>query len=306
METAVKFSIIVPTYNEEHDITGTLDALISLDYPDYEVLIVDDSTDSTPSIVQRYQKYGIRLIKPGGGGRCEARNKGIELATGGVVVILNADVQLSPNFLTQIKQHYDAGLDSLSVSSKVINDDRLFARYVDCAGLLLESDPRKYGLLWTEGFSCRRALAIKAGLFPTGFPIALYAGEDGYFATNLLKCSKKWIFDNKIIVHHIAPADFKEYWYFRTMRGRATPQYRRYIDCWPMWKIVVWNILKTGFNFLKLTTLIRPLFYCWQLTHFSKYGKKDWLPLFYAHFLETIAMTYGLWKEIIVIYQKEK
>ena len=38
---------------------------------------------------------------------------------------------------------------------------------------------------WTEGFSCRREAALKAGLFPTGFPVAICAGEDGFFGQGL-------------------------------------------------------------------------------------------------------------------------
>lgn len=302
----MKFSIIVPTYNEEKDITETLESLVSLDYPDYEVFMVDDSTDSTPDIIRRYASRGITLVHPGGGGRCEARNKGIALSTGDVVVILNADVQLPKNFLQAIKKQYDAGADLVGVCSKVINDNRLFARYVDCTNLLMESNPIKYGLLWTEGFSCRRALAIQAGLFPAGFPVGMYAGEDGYFANNLVKCGGKSILDKNIVVHHVAPADFKEYWYFRATRGRAGSQYRRYINRWPFYKIAAWNILRTGFNFLKVITLFTPLSYCWKLSRFSKHGRKDWLLLCYANLLETMAMTYGFWKEMLVIYRKEK
>src|SRR3990167_3723398 len=139
----MKFSIVVPTYNEENDIGITLEALATLDYPDYEVFMVDDSTDSTPDIIQRYKDRGIQLIKPGGGGRCEARNIGIKAATGEVVVILNADVQLPKDFLQKIKKHYDAGMDLVSVSAKALNDDHLFARYVDCTGLYIESEPEK-------------------------------------------------------------------------------------------------------------------------------------------------------------------
>src|SRR3990167_3941332 len=100
--------------------------------------MVDDSTDSTPEIILCYQDRGIQLVKPGGGGRCEARNKGIALATGDVIVILNADVQLPKHFLNNIKKYYDSGFDLLSVKSKVLNDDRLFARYVGCVSLLEE------------------------------------------------------------------------------------------------------------------------------------------------------------------------
>lgn len=302
----MKFSIVVPTYNEEKDITPTLEALAALDYPDYEVLMVDDSTDSTPEIILRYQHHGIRLIKPGGGGRCEARNLGIEHATGDVIVILNADVQLPKTFLRDIKKHYDQGADLLSISSKAINDDRLFSRYIDCANLFEESDFVGNKMLWTEGFSCRRALAFKAGLFPAGFPIAMFAGEDGFFADNLVKAGGKKALDLNIVVHHIAPADFKEYWHIRCTRGRATSQYRRYINRWSFKKIILWNLLKTGFNFLKLITLVYPFYFCWKISRFSKYGRKDWFALVYAHCIESIAMTYGLWKELRIICQKEK
>src|SRR3990167_7702117 len=288
VESEMKFSIIVPTYNEENDITATLESLIALNYPDYEVLIVDDSTDSTPDIILKYKDRGIKLVKPGGGGRCEARNQGIELATGEIVVVLNADVQLPKDFLNQIKIHYDNGADLVSVSSKAINDDRLFARYIDCANLYEESDFEDNKMLWTEGFSCRRAIALKAGLFPAGFPVAMYAGEDGYFAENLVKAGGTTHVDLNIVVHHIAPADFKEDWYIRTTRGRATSQYRRYINRWSFKKIAFWNFLKTGFNVLKCATLFYPIIYCWKLTSFSKYGKKDWIKLLYAHVLEMI------------------
>ncbi|MCX7121783.1 MAG: glycosyltransferase family 2 protein [Gammaproteobacteria bacterium] len=303
----MKFSIIVPTYNEENDITETLESIVALDYHDFEVFMVDDSTDSTPDIILQYKDRGIQLVKPGGGGRCEARNKGIELATGEVVVILNADVQLPKDFLNNIKKYYDAGFDLVSVRSKVLNDERLFPRYLDCVNLRDEAtNPKDDRLLWTEGFSCRRELAFKAGLFPAGFPIAMYAGEDGFFAANLVKVGAKKHFAYEIVVTHIAPASFKENWAIRTSRGRACSQYRRYIDRWPMWKIAGWNFLKMGFNGLKTVTFIQPLYYCWMLTPFSKKGRKDWLPLYYAHTLETIAMTYGLWKEMIVIYMKEQ
>ena len=70
----MRFSIIIPTYNEERDIAATLEALLGLDYPDREILVVDDSSDRTPEIVGGYARQGVRLIHPGGGGRCEARN----------------------------------------------------------------------------------------------------------------------------------------------------------------------------------------------------------------------------------------
>src|SRR6266446_5476206 len=152
----MKFSIIVPTNNEETDIATTLNTLIALDYKDKEIIVVDDSTDSTPEIVRNYLENGVQLIRPGKrGGRCEARNIGILIAKGETVVILNADVRPKPDFLKRLLPYYEQGYDYVLVRSKVSNTDALWARYVDAmAALDYRGDPS--WMEWTEGFSCRR------------------------------------------------------------------------------------------------------------------------------------------------------
>ena len=128
----MKFSIIIPTYNEEIDIAATLEALLGVDYADKEIIIVDDSNDRTPEIVRGYADRGVRLIHPGGGGRCEARNIGIREAAGEVVVLLNADVRLPADFLQRVACHYQQGADYVLVAARVANRQDLFGRYVDC------------------------------------------------------------------------------------------------------------------------------------------------------------------------------
>ena len=61
----MRFSIIIPAHNEEMDIAATLEALLALDYPDREILVVDDSSDRTPETVGGYARQGVRLIHPG-------------------------------------------------------------------------------------------------------------------------------------------------------------------------------------------------------------------------------------------------
>src|SRR5208337_3249476 len=52
----MRFSIIIPTCNEERDIAATLEALLGLDYPDWEIVVLDDSSDRTPEIVGGYAR----------------------------------------------------------------------------------------------------------------------------------------------------------------------------------------------------------------------------------------------------------
>lgn len=47
-------SVVVPTYNEARDIRRTLDALVNQTYPAKEIIVIDDSTDEIPVIVQEY------------------------------------------------------------------------------------------------------------------------------------------------------------------------------------------------------------------------------------------------------------
>ncbi|HYF98354.1 MAG TPA: glycosyltransferase family 2 protein, partial [Coxiellaceae bacterium] len=184
----MKFSIIIPTYNEEKDIAATLDTLVMLQWPDYEILVVDDSNDRTPDIVKTYADRKVQLLRPvKREGRCGARNLGIQKASGDIIVILNADVHLSADFLNRIAPYYADNYDYVLVRSVVENMKDLFARYVECQGIVdhYQSDPE--WMEWTEGFSCRREVAIRAGLFPTGFPVPICAGEDGFFGENLRK-----------------------------------------------------------------------------------------------------------------------
>jgi len=303
----MKVSIVIPTYNEQKVIKKTLDALIALTYPGVEIIVVDDSTDDTPNLVSQYASQGVTLIHPGGGGRCEARNIGIMKATGDIICVLNADVLLPEDFFERIIPHYKNGADFVVVGSKVTNTRHIYARYVDCCALKKHHEfPNPDWPLWTEGFTCRRDWLIKVGLFPAGFPIAMYAGEDIYLAEKLIAAGAKKITDLSIVVKHIAPDTFHEYWKFRKSRGRASSQYHRYISRWPWWKLTLWNSIKSIFLIFRLITIFPIIFYCYSITRFSTFGKADLFKLVYAHILEKIAFTYGLWQEMFVMFERER
>jgi hypothetical protein len=62
----------------------------------------------------------------------------------------------------------------------------------------------------TGGFSCRRETALGTGLFPTGFPVPIGTGEDGFFGWGLCGIVAKKSNDLSIQVDHIVPATFHE------------------------------------------------------------------------------------------------
>lgn len=303
----MKFSIVVPTYNEEMDIAGTLKSLIALDWPDFEILVVDDSTDCTPDIVRGFESRGVRLIRPEKReGRCGARNVGILAATGDIVVILNADVRLQTDFIRRIAPHYEQGADYVLVSSSVENMDDLFARYVDSVGLTLYNNEASKFIEWTEGFSCRRQLAIDAGLFPTGFPVPICAGEDGFFGEKLRKLGAKKKIDLSVDVKHVAPASLQEYWYIRKGRGQGSPQVRRFLQGWSFFGIGFRASLRICRTLLMLMTLFPMIWICFRYAKKSPKRYVDVIPFCWAWLVEQIAFSWGEWQSLFSIYKAEK
>lgn len=91
---ALKVSVIVPARNEEHNIGKLLRSLNAVDYPDLEILVVDDqSTDDTFRIASG---FGANVIKgsarpPDWGGKQWACHQGAQAATGDILIFTDAD-----------------------------------------------------------------------------------------------------------------------------------------------------------------------------------------------------------------------
>lgn len=88
----MKVSIITVSYNSEKTIEDTIKSVLSQDYPNIEYLIIDGaSKDSTLQIVEKYQDEIAQVISDKDKGIYDAMNKGIALASGDIIGILNSD-----------------------------------------------------------------------------------------------------------------------------------------------------------------------------------------------------------------------
>ncbi|MGY5815378.1 glycosyltransferase [Vibrio cincinnatiensis] len=88
----MKVSIITVCYNSEKTIEDTIRSVVSQDYDDIEYIIVDGgSTDHTHDIVTKYSDNIDIYLSEKDDGLYDAMNKGIKLASGGLVGILNSD-----------------------------------------------------------------------------------------------------------------------------------------------------------------------------------------------------------------------
>lgn len=88
----MKISIITVCFNSEKTIRSALESVLSQDYPNIEYIVVDGaSTDSTMSIVSEYKGKIATVVSEPDLGIYDAMNKGVRLATGDVIGILNSD-----------------------------------------------------------------------------------------------------------------------------------------------------------------------------------------------------------------------
>lgn len=100
-------SVFVPAHNESETIAPALTALLRLDYPRYEVLVVDDgSTDDTLARARRFEgrhpRCRLRVLAKPNGGKWSAHNLAFRHTRGELILCLDADSRLAPDALTRM------------------------------------------------------------------------------------------------------------------------------------------------------------------------------------------------------------
>ena len=113
MAASVKFSIVTPCFNSIHTIRDTLESVAQQDYRNIEHIVVDGgSVDGTLDVLKQYPR--LRWVSEKDEGHYHAMNKGITMATGDFIAILNADDYYCPGILSKIAEairahpHWDA------------------------------------------------------------------------------------------------------------------------------------------------------------------------------------------------------
>lgn len=174
----IKISIITVTYNSGRTIADTIKSVLEQTYPNIEYLVIDGaSTDNTLEVVKQFEPLfngRLRYISEKDHGIYDAMNKGIKMASGDVVGVLNSDDYFTSNdvIATVASQLDDISLDAVYGDIHFIKDgtpDKVF-RYYSSA---------KFRPFWLRfgfmpahpSFYARKEVYEKAGLYKTDYKI---------------------------------------------------------------------------------------------------------------------------------------
>lgn len=172
-------SIITATYNSSRTLTDTLESVLRQSYTDIDYVIVDGgSKDNTLDIIHRYEprfEGRMRWISEPDKGIYDAMNKGIRMAIGDVVGLLNSDDFYTSNDVLEhvARALSDPNVDAVYGDIHYVNDDdlthcvRYYSSRVFRRGLM------RMGFMPAHpSFYCRRVIYEKYGTFDTSLRIA--------------------------------------------------------------------------------------------------------------------------------------
>ena len=130
-------SVVIPLYNKEPIIEKSLRSVLSQDYDDFEVVVVNDgSTDRSAEIVKGIDDPHIRLIEQENGGPSKARNTGVKNAQGEWIVFLDADDE----FLSGALSYFDS-----LIRNHLVND------FFACPFYIFDGQKQQLFLQYQEG-----------------------------------------------------------------------------------------------------------------------------------------------------------
>jgi len=261
--------VIVPAHNEEKTIATAITTLLEQNYPNKEILIVNDgSTDGTAAIAAPYAASGqvTLLNRPESGGKAVALNTGIATTHAEIIVVVDADSALQRDALMRIATHFeDAEVQAVSGNVKVGNKVNLLANLQSLEYLRgINLRRRAFDILDTELVvpgavgAFRRAIYADVGSMDTSTVV-----EDMDQTVKMVKAAKDIHYDPFVVAFTEVPetlsglARQRRRWYGGTLQVFLKHRHK-----W--WKYGPLSMI--GFPYLILTMFFVPFFELLTLT----------------------------------------
>lgn len=243
-DTSLPFvSVLVPAHNEEAVIHRSVSAMLRMDYPAFEVIVVDDgSTDGTLAALEPLMAdERLRLVrKPANEGKAMAINDALPLSRGEILMGLDADAEPDPQMLRFIVPHFDAPrVAAVTGNPRVRNVDTFLARLqaVEFSSIisLLRRAQRVWGRIVTVSgvvAAVRRSAVFDVGGYSPDMPT-----EDIELTWKLQKRHYDVRYEPRAICWMTVPLSYRGLWRQRLRWARGLAQVlHKHADVMVTWK----------------------------------------------------------------------
>lgn len=251
-------SVLVPAHNEEAVIVRSVRAMLALDYPDFEVIVIDDgSSDDTAGALGRLAgNPRLRIVrKVVNEGKAMALNDALPLARGEVVLILDADAEPAPDLLRWMVPHFASSrVGAVTGNPRVRNTETFLARLqsIEFSSIisLLRRSQRIWGRIVTVSgvvAAFRRSALFDVGGFSPEMPT-----EDIELTWKLQKKFYDVRYEPRAVCWMTVPVSYRGLWKQRLRWARGLMQvlhkHRDVMAHWKyrrMWPVFVESSLST-------------------------------------------------------------
>lgn len=174
----MKVSLITVTYNSDKTLRDTINSVLAQTYEDIEYIVVDGlSKDKTIDIIREYEPQfagRMKWISEKDSGLYDAMNKGIRMATGDVVGILNSDDFFTSNdVIEKVVAGFTKDTDAVYGDIHFVNPDNLQRCVRYYSSKIFKRSLMKMGFIPAHpSFYCRKECFEKFGYYKTDYKIA--------------------------------------------------------------------------------------------------------------------------------------
>ncbi len=219
-------SIIIPAYNSAATLTLCLEAALAQDYPDTEVIVVDDgSTDDTAAIAAAF--LGVTTARQTNQGPSVARNQGARLAKGEILAFTDADCIPRPDWISRLVAPFEDDVIAVGGTYAIANPEARLARVVQAEITARHNQfEDEVDFLGSFNMAYRKTSYDSVGGFEESYRWA--SGEDNDLAYKLQDTGGRMRFTKEAIVAHYHPT--RLWSYLRTQARHGCWRVKLYTD----------------------------------------------------------------------------
>jgi len=160
----MKVSVVIPAYDAVRTIDSCLSSILNQKFSDYEVIVVDGG--STNGTIERIKNYPVKLVSQSKPGLAAARNMGVDVSKGDIIIFLDGDCIVEPDLISNmVKPLENSKIGMTQGYIDIANPDSLIARLLFIKARDVFRKLKYLDFIWTGCVAIKKQFFQKVGKF---------------------------------------------------------------------------------------------------------------------------------------------